>query len=317
VVFLRIREFKGTQFMYHELAGVYAAAVTPMKADFSPDVDAIPALLEFLARRGCHGVLLLGTTGEGPSFSQDDRIAIFRAAQEFKIQNPKIRLLAGTGTPSLSETINLTQAAFSFGFDGVVVLPPYYFRKVADTGLMAWFDEVIKQAIPDGGYMLGYHIPPVSGVALSLDLLARLKEKHPIKFAGIKDSSGDAGFARSLGERFGSDLLVLNGNDRLFRQAMDFHAAGCITALANLYSPELRSVWDEYQNKRSVEKIMGRIEALRLVLENYSPYPPILKAMLARQHGFPCWPVCPPLMPVSETQAAQAVREFSMVTGEV
>jgi 4-hydroxy-tetrahydrodipicolinate synthase len=59
--------------MKHELKGVYAAAVTPMRKDYSPDLKAIPGLLEFLDQRGCHGALLLGTTGEGPSFSFDER----------------------------------------------------------------------------------------------------------------------------------------------------------------------------------------------------------------------------------------------------
>ena len=60
------------------LSGVYAAAVTPLKPDFSPDLEAIPHLLGFLAGRGCHGALVLGTTGEGPSFSPAEREAIWR-----------------------------------------------------------------------------------------------------------------------------------------------------------------------------------------------------------------------------------------------
>ena len=58
----------------HSLAGVYAAAVTPLKADFSPDLEAIPPFIGFLRPARCHGALLLGTTGEGPSFSPDERV---------------------------------------------------------------------------------------------------------------------------------------------------------------------------------------------------------------------------------------------------
>jgi 4-hydroxy-tetrahydrodipicolinate synthase len=303
--------------MLHKLAGVYAAALTPLKADYSPDVDAVPGLLEFLEKRGCHGALLLGTTGEGPSFSSGERIAIFRAAQDYKRTHPQFRLLAGTGTPSLTETIDLTQAAFSMGFDGVVVLPPYYFRKVDDRGLLTWFGEVINKAVPSGGYLLGYHIPPVTGIPFSLDLLAKLKEAFPLKFAGIKDSSADASFARALGERFGSELLVLTGNDRLFKLALDSHAGGCITALANLYSPELRRMWDETQQLISPDQTQGQIDELRSVLDAYSPYPPILKAMLAQQHGYPLWPVRPPLVPVTEAVSIQAAREFSSAAKNV
>lgn len=299
--------------MEQKFSGVYAAAVTPLKEDYSPDLKAIPELMEFLDHRGCHGALMLGTTGEGPSFSFDERISILKAAQEYKRLNPHFHLLAGTGTPSLTGTIHLTREAFFLGFDGVVVLPPYYFRKVDDRGLFTWFGEVISKAVPQGGTLLGYHIPPVTGISFSMELLTRLKETYPDKFAGIKDSSADANFALSLGERFGDDLLVLNGNDRLFKTALNSHAAGCITALANLYSPELRQIWDEFKNQGVRDQIQKRVISLRSVLDTYSPYPPILKAMLARQHNFPLWAVCPPLMPVNEEVANQAYQEFSRV----
>ena len=300
--------------MNHKLAGVYAAAVTPLRADFSPDVEAISGLLDFLRERGCHGALMLGTTGEGPSFSSEERKAILKAACEFKQLYPDFRILAGTGTPSLTETIELTQAAFSLGCDGVVVLPPYYYRKVDEQGLFAWFKEVLNQAVPTDGALLGYHIPPVTGIQISMDLLSNLLEAFPTKFAGIKDSSGDAEFATAVGERFGKELLVLNGNDKLFKLALNSSAGGCITALTNLYSPLLRKVWDEYQKAEFGEQTQIQIDLLRTVLDGYSPYPPILKAMLSRQHGFPLWAVRPPLLAVSETKTIQASGEFSAVT---
>ena len=303
--------------MGHKIVGVFAAAITPMKTDYSPDLKAIPGLLEFLNQRGCHGALLLGTTGEGPSFSFNEKVSIFKVAHEYKLLNPHFRLLAGTGTPSLTETINLTRKAFSLGFEGVVVLPPYYFRKVDDRGLFSWFSEVISKAVPQGGTLLGYHIPPITGISFSLDLIEKLKQAHPGKFAGIKDSSADDGFARTLGERFGDDLLVLNGNDRLFKLALDSHAAGCITALANLYSPALRQIWDEFQNQSVRDQIQKRVDSLRMVLDTYSPYPPILKAMLARQHNFPMWAVRPPLLPVSNEVSEKAFQEFSRVAGNI
>jgi 4-hydroxy-tetrahydrodipicolinate synthase len=298
----------------HKLAGVYAAALTPMRADYSPDIEAVPGLLEFLEIRGCHGALLLGTTGEGPSFSFDERIAILRAGVEYKQIHPQFRLLAGTGTPSLTETIALTQAAFSLGCDGVVVLPPYYYRKVNEEGLFAWFSDVLNKSVPPEGFLLGYHIPPVTGIHFSLDLLARLKETFPIRFAGIKDSSGDANFAKELGERFGKELLVLTGNDRLLKLALDSCAGGCITALANLYSPMLRRIWDETQSSISPDQTQHQIDLLRTVLDSYSPYPPILKAILSNQQNFPLWAVRPPLLPVTSEVLDEALGEFSRIS---
>ena len=131
------------------ISGVFAAALTPLKVDFSIDLDGIPALLDFYRSRGCHGALLFGTTGEGPSFAPAERLEAFHAAQKWRKAYPDFRLLAGTGTPSLPETLELTQAAFEAGMDGVVTLPPYYFRKVSDDGLFAWFSQVIQRAVPN------------------------------------------------------------------------------------------------------------------------------------------------------------------------
>lgn len=294
----------------HSLAGIHAAAVTPLKADFSPDLDSIPGLLAFLAGRGSHGVLLLGTTGEGPSFSTQERVEIFRAGTRVREKYPACKLLAGTGTPSLTETGMLTRAAFDLGYDGVVVLPPYYYRKASDEGLFAWFSNLIRSAVPADGALLGYHFPGVAGIGFSLDLLARLKDAFPGQFAGIKDSSHDPDLARSLGERFGADLLVLTGTDSYLQLAMENQAGGCITAPANLISPDLRLVWDTIQRGEDASAMQEGVSKARHTLEKYPPFPPLLKALLAKLHGFPHWPVRPPLVAISEEMTEAALGEL-------
>jgi 4-hydroxy-tetrahydrodipicolinate synthase len=295
------------------LAGVYAAAVTPLSSDYSLDLEGIPVLLDFLAKRGCHGALLLGTTGEGPSFSPEERIAILRSAVQVRQVHPNFHLLAGTGTPSLTETVALTKAAFDLGMDGVVVLPPYYYRKVTDDGLFVWFEQILRQAVPEGSALLGYHIPPLTGVPFSLDLLSRLKEAFPTRFAGIKDSSGDAAFAQQLGERFDRNLVVLTGHDRLFSLALESGASGCITAMANVISPVLRGLWDAFQNGQSTYDIQPRLNAARDLMERYPPAPPLLKALLALEYGLPAWAVRPPLVPLSLDSLQQAVQALGQV----
>jgi 4-hydroxy-tetrahydrodipicolinate synthase len=294
----------------HPLAGVYAAALTPLTSDFSVDSDAVVRFLNFLAARDCHGALLFGTTGEGPSFSAKERASALRVAQEVRKTYPEFRLLAGTGTPSLDETVEQTRMAFELEYEGVVVVPPYYFRKVSDEGLFEWFDLVIRRAVPEGRYLLGYHIPAQTGVSLSLDLLARLKDAHPVKFAGIKDSSADPEHAVALGGRFGPDLLVLTGNDGLFLHALEHHAGGAITALSNLYSPILRQVWDIFIQGGDAIEAQEKLNVRRRVIDHYHPFPAILKAMLARQHAFERWPVRPPLLPVSAQVEETCLQEL-------
>lgn len=292
------------------LSGVYAAAVTPLRQDFSPDADAIPSLLGFLAGRGCHGALLLGTTGEGPSFSPAERELIWRQALQVRREHPDFRLLAGTGTPSLTETIDLTKLAFDLGFDAVVTLPPYYFRKAGDDGIFAWFAEVISRSVPSDGALLGYHFPGAAGIGFSIDLLKRLKDAFPVQFQGIKDSSHDADFARSLGGDFGTDLTVLSGTDSDFTLALQNHAAGCITAPANLISPSLRQIYDVFRDGNDTTEIQRRVSEKRRALEQFMPFPPSLKALLHRLYGLPRWPVRPPLVEITEADEDRAVTEL-------
>lgn len=294
----------------HPLAGVYAAAVTPLRDDLSLDLESVPALLKFFASRGCHGALFFGTTGEGPSFSPSERETLLRSVRAYRNIVPGFRLLAGTGTPSLSETIDLTKLAFDLGYDGVVVLPPYYFRKATDNGLFNWFSEVIKKAVPPDKYLLGYHFPNVAGIGFSIELLARLKDAFPVQFAGIKDSSHDIDLAQSLGKKFGEDLVVLTGTDSYLQLAMQNKAAGCITAPANLISPDLREVWDGMMKGSDISQAQARVTEQRHVLEKYPPFPPTLKALLHRMHNLPRWAVKPPLENISVELEEKALEEF-------
>ena len=293
----------------HPLAGVYAAAVTPL-LDSTLDLDAVPRLLAFLASRGCHGAVLFGTTGEGPSFSPAEREALMRCAREARESMPGFRLIAGTGTPSLSETIELTKLAFDLGYDAALALPPYYFRNATDDGLFRWFSELITKSVPSDQYLLGYHFPRVAGIGFSLELLRRLKDKFPSQFAGIKDSSHDAELARNLGEIFGSDLVVLTGTDSYLQLAMQNKAAGCITAPANVLSPDLREVWDAMKEGRDSTEAQARVKKQRDVLDAYPPFPPTLKTLMHRLYGFPRWSVRPPLESLTEEVEARVVQEF-------
>lgn len=294
----------------HALAGVYAAAVTPLKDDSTLDLESVPALLRFFASRGCHGIVLFGTTGEGPSFSPGEREMLMRAVCESRSLVPGFRVIVGTGTPSLSESMDLTKLAFDLGFDGALVVPPYYFRKATDDGLFHWFSELMSKSVPSDGYMLGYHFPNVAGIGFSIQLISRLKDAFPTQFAGIKDSSHDADLARTLGNTFGSDLAVFSGTDSYLQLAMQNHAAGCITAPANILSPGLRQIWDLINAGKDASEPQANIKKQRDILDRYPPFPPTLKALLHRLHGFPRWNVKPPLVAITSELEDKVVSEF-------
>ena len=295
-----------------KLSGVYVAAVTPLTPGLTPALEYIPKLMRFYADRGAQGALILGTTGEGPSFGLDERRAIYRAAAEIKADHPDFSLLAGTGIPSLEDTIALNRFVFELGYDGAVVLPPYYFRTASEDGLYAWFSQVIEASIPEGGKLLGYHFPQVAGVGLSTPLLTRLASDYPEQFGGIKDSSGDQAHGQETARDFPYHS-VLVGSDRLMSAVLSAGGAGCITALANLISPLLREIYEQHELGNDTSAFQQKADAARSVLDDMAPFPAAIKGLLAEMHDFPLWPVKPPLLSFSANRIKAAAEKLRRI----
>src|SRR4051812_22833747 len=127
--------------------GVFCAALTPLKADLSPNHDAFVQHCRRLLDDGCAGVALLGTTGEANSFSTAERKALLEAAVAGGIAPSQ--LLPGTGVTALTETVELTRHAVSLGVSTVVMLPPFYYKGVSDEGLFASYCDVVERVGDD------------------------------------------------------------------------------------------------------------------------------------------------------------------------
>jgi 4-hydroxy-tetrahydrodipicolinate synthase len=299
----------------HPMAGIYAAAVTPINLDGSIAIEEIPRFLSWLSKRGCHGALILGTTGEGPSFSTEERIRIFQASVKVREEKADFRLLAGTGTPSLEETILLTKSAFDNGFDGVVVLPPYYFHQATDNGLFTWYQELINRSVPQDGYLFGYHFPAQSGVPIPLSVISRLKKQYPIQFAGFKDSTKEAEYAQLISSTLDGDPVAFVGNDIFLSQTLRIGGSGCITAMCNLSSPTLRKIWNDFQNGMDTQLDQDEINKKRYILNDFRPFPATIKFLLAEIYGFPVWSVKFPLTPLGKDDKDRLVNIISQGQG--
>ena len=291
-----------------DLRGVHAAAVTPLQPDLSPDLAALPALLDFLAQRGCHGALLLGTTGEGTSFSVDEHLAIIGAGVRYRdTARPDFRILAGTGATSLSDAIAITRGAFDLGVDGAVTLPAFYYKGVTAAGLVAYYEALLKAAVPADGRLLPYHIPQMSGVGLPAETLQTLRARYPQQFYGMKDSQDDLPHTLSILEQV-PGFGVFAGSDAIMAAALAGGGAGAITALANVTSPLNRAVWDAHQAGQTdaVAAAQAKLVKARQIAKGLST-PAIQKAALAELFNFPRWPLRPPLLPLEPEKEQAAV----------
>lgn len=288
----------------HKIAGVFSAAATPLNADGSPDLDLFVEHCQRLLNEGCHGVALLGTTGEANSFSSSERRTILEAAVKAGI--PADRLLPGTGVAATSETVELTRHALSLGVTKVVMLPPFYYKVVSDDGLFAAYADVLERVADDRLRVILYHIPQISGVPLSMPLIGRLIEAFPRTIVGIKESSGDFNNMQALVETY-PGFSVLAGADPLLLPLLKVGGAGCITATSNLVADSLRTIYDNVHDAMrsdEVEQAQLRINAYRTLSNTYVQIPTI-KAMIGLKTDNVAWRrVRAPLMPVGDADHA-------------
>lgn len=288
--------------MTHAIRGVHCAAATPVTADGAPDLKLFAAHCRQLLDDGCHGIAMLGTTGEANSFGLGDRMALLDAAIAGGVAPGD--LLPGTSAPSVSDSVALTSHAVKAGAKGVVMLPPYYYKGVSDEGLFRFYSRVIEGVGDDRLRIVLYHIPQVTQVPISHDLIERLMDAFPGIVCGIKDSSGDLDNMKAMCERF-PRLGVLAGADPLMLPVLRMGGAGCITATSNLRADALRVVWEGWNDpaqSEAVEAAQERINQWRNLSNRYVQLPTI-KTMLAKARGDDGWlNLMPPLVELPEDQ---------------
>jgi 4-hydroxy-tetrahydrodipicolinate synthase len=299
-----------------DIGGVFCAAATPLDADGMADHAAFAAHCRALIEEGCHGVALLGTTGEANSFGLSERMDILERVIEAGI-DPSA-LLPGTAQTSLTDTILLTRHAVDAGVRGVLLLPPFYYKGVSEEGLFRSFARVIEGVGRERLRVILYHIPQMSGVAIPHAVIARLREAFSGMVVGIKDSSGDLSNMQEMVRRF-PGFGVLAGADPLLLPVLRASGAGCITASSNLIATDLRFVFDNWSDPDkagAVAAAQDRIVRWRELTNAYVQLPTV-KAMLARRRGAEGWHrVRPPLVELTDGEREDVWARMAALEAE-
>jgi 4-hydroxy-tetrahydrodipicolinate synthase len=276
--------------MTKSLQGIYAAAITPFDDTGRPDYEQLITHLNGLAEQGCHGVLVSGTTGEGPSLSAAEREELFRRAASAR---NRLQILGGTGAASIEDTIRLTRAAFDAGLDAAVILPPFFYRFPTPEGVYQFYAAVIEQAVPEDGSVFLYHNPTVCDVPITPPLISQLRDSFPRQVVGIKNSSGEWEYNRTLCQ-IDPDFLVFVGSDSLLSSNLQAGGAGAITGLANLVPVLLRRVYDLHGQRGETEEAQAALDNAKLLLDGL-PRIPAIKALLRLKGSISSDAVRPPL----------------------
>jgi len=208
------------------ITGSIVALVTPMLRDGQVDFEGLAGLVEYHIEAGTSALGVAGTTGESATLTMSEHREVIRFAVECAAN--RILVIAGTGSNSTHEAIELTVAAAEAGANSVLLVTPYYNRPTQE-GLYRHFCEVAAAVnIP----IILYNVPARTGVDLSNDTVMRLSEIGNI--SGLKDATGDVDRGASLIDRLSDTFAVYSGDDATALDLMRHGAKGNVSVTANI-----------------------------------------------------------------------------------
>jgi 4-hydroxy-tetrahydrodipicolinate synthase len=278
------------------MQGVIAAVPTPVNAQREFLKDLFVSHCQWALNNGCDGLNILGSTGEANSFDRSARVHIMQtAADALDIS----RLMVGTGTPSLSETIALTMQADDMGYRVALVLPPYYYKPLADDDLYGWYEQLHVALGNREISIYFYNFPQMTGLEIPVAVIKRLHENWPDRFKGIKDSSGQLSYCRELAKAL-PKLAVFPSSEVALAEAHQSGFAGCISATTNQTCTLSAELWAGRANPDP--KLVSKIESLRTAIAHQSLIPSI-KYLVARRTGVAEWENL--LLPFSSVSTAR------------
>jgi 4-hydroxy-tetrahydrodipicolinate synthase len=289
------------------ITGVLSPVVTPFTTDLAPDAERFVRQCRWLLSQNV-GLAVFGTNSEANSLSVDEKIELLDRLLAAGLD--PARMMPGTGHCALSDSVRMTAHAAKAGCGGVLMLPPFYYKGVSDEGLFRSFAEVIERVGDARLRVYVYHIPPVSQVPITLNLIERLLKAYPQAVAGVKDSSGDWANTKAMLDAFAtSGFDVFAGSETFLLANMRGGGKGCISATANVNPGPIARLHATWQGADADAQQAG-LDEIRGTFQKF-PMIPALKAAIAHYGSDPAWAtVRPPLMNLAAEPAAALVAEL-------
>ncbi len=291
--------------MQDGIHGFWVAAATPLDATGQVDTTLLGDHARALFGQGCDGLVLFGTTGEGPAFSAVERIAVMRALLDQGIAPERLAL--GVGFPAIHDAVGLCRVALALGLTQVLALPPYFFRDVTEDGLVDAYASLVDQVGSDRLRLTLYNIPQVSGVRVPPGVAAALRARYGRVIAGVKDSSAD--FAQFRAFRAAApELAVSVGNEPDIGRALAEGGAGTICGMGNVAPELVRAMFRPNPPVAPMQAACGLVSG---------PFIALLKAMLAAQGENAGWlNVRPPLRPATLADGVGRLAQLEALAGQ-
>ena len=209
--------------------GAASAVVTPMK-NGEIDFEAFSHIIEMQIDSDISAVVICGTTGEAPTLTEAEKLALFSCA--VKIVNKRIKVIAGCGSPSTSFTASLARQAEQLDVDAILTVTPYY-NKCSTEGLYLHYKTIAEQiSIP----LIAYNVPSRTGVDIPIEAYGRLAEIKNL--VGVKEASSNVAKAEKIKALYGNRFAIYSGNDDLIAPLYAVGGNGVVSVISNIMPKE-------------------------------------------------------------------------------
>jgi len=245
-----------------KLSGYVPALPTPFNETGAVDGAAFARLCDMQIRQGATALVVCGTTGEAPTLSPAEQVALIRTAVE--VAHGRLPVIAGGGSNSTAHAIELTRHAEAAGANAVLSVVPYY-NKPTQTGLEAHFASIAQST---GLPIILYDVPSRTGCGLADETIARLAENR--QFVGLKDATGDMSRPPRLRALLGSDFRLLSGDDATALAFLAQGGNGCISVTSNILPGLCRNVFQAYREGDTGSAHRWALPASRLTAALFS-----------------------------------------------
>ncbi len=221
-----------------EFGRLLTAMVTPFDEKGDIDFDEVTHITEMLIQSGSDGLVVAGTTGESPTLSSEEKIALIRHV--VKVTDGRAAVIAGTGSNSTQASLELTKQASECGVDGIMLVTPYY-NKPSQEGMYRHFRTVAEAT--DLPIML-YNVPGRTGTNLTADTVARLAKIPNI--TSVKEASGDFVQATEIVKRTPEDFRLYSGDDKNTLPLLALGAHGVVSVASHIIGSEIKDMIDAF-----------------------------------------------------------------------
>ncbi len=212
------------------IRGSLVALVTPFYRDGSLNYNKIEELIEWHIEQGTDGIVVLGTTGESPALTDEEKNKV--AEMAIKVSAGRIPIIVGSGSNYTSEAKEQSLRFQEYGADGLLVITPYY-NRTNKAGMLRHFYEIADAvSIP----VILYNVPGRTGCSISCEAVEELSQHRNI--IGIKEASGDISYVSKISQYIGDNFAIYSGNDDMIVPVMSLGGTGAISVLANILPRE-------------------------------------------------------------------------------